>query len=147
MLSSQDSAQIILQVTEHVQVDDYTQLIESITRFKKAGYRLAVDDAGAGYSSLNHIVQLQPDIIKLDISLTRDIHRDQVRRSLGHALVFFAKETNAEILAEGIETKGEMQTLAELGVDFGQGYFFAKPLDIADAVEIAKANLPMPKAA
>ncbi len=147
VLAFRDPSQIILEVTEHAQVADYTHLINCIAHFKKAGYRLAVDDAGAGYSSLNHIVQLQPDIIKLDISLTRDIHLDQVRRSLGHALVFFAKETNAEIVAEGIETQGEMKTLAELGVDFGQGYFFAKPLEIGDAAKMAKAHFPMPKAA
>lgn len=137
VLMAQDPAQIVLEVTEHAPVHDYAVLVDHIQRYKKAGYHIAVDDAGAGYSSLTHIVQLQPDIIKLDMSLTRNVNCDQVRRSLANALVFFAKETNAKIVAEGIETCGEKTTLAGLGVDFGQGFFFDKPLELEQATALA----------
>ncbi|MFK7793536.1 MAG: EAL domain-containing protein [Devosiaceae bacterium] len=137
LLMTRAPTQIVLEVTEHAQVHDYGALVSHIERYKKAGYRIAVDDAGAGYSSLSHIVQLQPDIIKLDMSLTRNVNCDQVRRSLANALVFFAKETNAEIVAEGIETVGEKNTLTDLGVDFGQGYFFERPMELEDAITFA----------
>jgi EAL domain-containing protein (putative c-di-GMP-specific phosphodiesterase class I) len=138
LLSNQDPSQIILELTEHTEIVSYCLLIQSVQKFQKMGYKLAVDDAGAGYSNLSHIVQIQPDFIKLDLSLTRNIHLDKARRSLARALVFFAQETGAEIVAEGIETVEEMTTLTELGVDFGQGYFFDKALEIDQAVKCIK---------
>lgn len=138
LLSKQDPSQIILELTEHAEIENYGSLIQSVQKFRTMGYKFAVDDAGAGYSSLSHIVQIQPDIIKLDLSLTRNIHKDQARHSLARALVFFARETGAEIVAEGIETVEEMNTLTQLGVDFGQGYFFDKALEIDQAVELIR---------
>ncbi|MCY4181143.1 MAG: EAL domain-containing protein [Litoreibacter sp.] len=135
LLAGHDPAQIILELTEHDEVEDYATLLKSVEKYKRMGFRIAVDDAGAGYSGLSHIVEIQPDIIKLDLSLTRNVHVDKVRRSLANALVYFAKETKAEIVAEGIETAEEMETLKQLGVDFGQGYFFDRPLEIDDAIE------------
>lgn len=135
LLSKQEPSQIILELTEHTEIENYGLLIQSVQKFQKMGYRIAVDDAGAGYTSLSHIVQIQPDQIKLDRSLTRNIHRDKARRSLARALVFFANETGAEIVAEGIEKVEEMNTLTELGVDFGQGYFFDEALELDQAIE------------
>lgn len=135
LLFHQDPSQLILELTEHEEIEDYDALLGSVGTYKDMGFKIAVDDAGAGYSGLSHIVQIQPDIIKLDLSLTRDVHEDKVRRSLAHALVYFAKETNAEIVAEGVETAEEMKALKDLGVDFGQGYFFDRPLHIDDVID------------
>ncbi|MEM1287087.1 MAG: EAL domain-containing protein [Pseudomonadota bacterium] len=140
-------SQIILELTEHAKVANYDVLAENIMKFKRRGYRIAIDDAGAGYSSLSHIVQLQPDLIKLDMSLTRDVDSDQARRSLANALVYFAKETKAEIVAEGIETQEEMETLRKLGVNFGQGYFFDRPMDVEDAARLAHEQMGARQAA
>ncbi len=125
---------IVLEVTEHSIIDDYDGLLSQLDALRFRGVRLAVDDAGAGYSDLQHIVRLHPDIIKLDISLTSRIDEDVVRRSLGAALVRFAVEIGAAIVAEGIETEGELTTLHDLGVPLAQGYFLGKPADLATAM-------------
>ncbi len=133
---------IVLEVTEHSQVSDYDALLHQIDLLRLAGVRLAIDDAGAGYSGLKHIVQMRPDIIKLDISLTAQIDTDIVRRALASALVSFASETGALIVAEGIETDGELATLNDLGVPLAQGYYLGRPddLDSARAFFDAKAG-------
>jgi EAL domain-containing protein (putative c-di-GMP-specific phosphodiesterase class I) len=86
-----------------------------------------IDDAGAGFSSLKHVLRLHPDVIKLDLALTHDIDSDPVRRALAASLVAFAREIGATIVAEGIETHGELETLRALGVTHGQGYYLARP--------------------
>ncbi|MEM6303897.1 MAG: EAL domain-containing protein [Pseudomonadota bacterium] len=128
---------LLLEVTEHAVVRDYAALGARIAQYKAQGFRIAVDDAGAGYSSLSHILQLQPDVIKLDMSLTRNIHEDPVRRSLANALTVFARETNAEIVAEGIETGAERDVLEHLGAHYGQGYYFAKAMPVEEAIRFA----------
>ncbi|MEM6386441.1 MAG: EAL domain-containing protein [Pseudomonadota bacterium] len=140
LLFKHDPTQLILELTEQEEVEDYGALLACVQKFKDMGFRIAIDDAGAGYAGLNHIVQIQPHIIKLDMSLTRDVHEDKVRRSLANALVYFAKETDAEIVAEGVETVEEMNALKQLGVDYGQGYYFDKPLDIGEAVDRIKTG-------
>ena len=89
--------------------------------------RVAVDDAGAGFASLQHILRLAPDMIKLDMTLTRAIHTDPVRRALASALVSFADEMDATIVAEGIEDADEANTLLQLGIRYGQGYHLGRP--------------------
>lgn len=126
-LDGAPAERLVLEVTEHAQVDDYGALAESLTSLREAGVRLAVDDAGAGFASLQHILRLNPDIIKLDISLTRDIDQDPVRRALASSLVTFADEVGATLTAEGIERWAELDTLRELGVAHGQGYYLARP--------------------
>lgn len=118
---------IVIELTEHVPVDAYGDLAYALGRLRASGARIAVDDAGSGYSSLQHILQLHPDIIKLDIALVRDIDRDPARRALAAGLVMFAAETGAAITAEGIETGDELAALARLGVRFGQGYYLGRP--------------------
>ena len=93
----------------------------------REGVRVAIDDAGAGFASLRHTLQISPDIVKVDISLTRDIDTDRGRRALAKALISFAEEMDITIVAEGIETQAELDTLLELGVRYGQGYFLAEP--------------------
>jgi EAL domain-containing protein (putative c-di-GMP-specific phosphodiesterase class I) len=89
--------------------------------------RLAIDDTGAGFASLRHILNLEPDIIKLDISLTRGVDVDRARRALAAALIAFAANTGASIVAEGVETASELSVLRDLGVGFGQGYLLGRP--------------------
>lgn len=121
---------IVLEITEHSIVADYEPLLKNLEKLRFRGVRLAIDDAGAGYSGLQHIVKLHPDIIKLDISLTKQIDESVVRRSLGAALVSFAREIGADIVAEGIETGAELETLTNLGVPLAQGYFLGRPADL-----------------
>jgi len=118
---------ILLEVTEHAPVEDYDVLNASLRRLRARGVRLSIDDAGAGFASLQHIIRLAPDFIKLDITLTRGIDGDPVRRALATALISFASEIGGSIIAEGIETEAEFETLRALGVAFGQGFFLGEP--------------------
>lgn len=134
------SERIVLELTEHTKVVDYSLLAQKIDRVRSAGVRVAVDDAGAGYSGLTHILSLKPDVIKLDISLTRGIDKDPARRALGRALLAFGFDAyNASLVAEGIETEGEYETLRSLGCPCGQGFFLGRP-----ALLRAPRNLPAP---
>jgi EAL domain-containing protein (putative c-di-GMP-specific phosphodiesterase class I)/DNA-binding NarL/FixJ family response regulator len=117
----------VVEITEHAPVLDYDALAEALQGFRSGGGRVAIDDAGAGFASLRHIVSLAPDIIKLDISLTRDVHLDQTRRALAAALISFARETGKVIVAEGVERAEELETLRELGAAQAQGFHLARP--------------------
>lgn len=127
---------LVLEVTEHARVDDYHALAAALTPIRRAGVGLAIDDAGAGFASLQHILSLQPDRIKLDASLTREIESDPARRALAAALVFFSRETDAIIIAEGIESQDELDTLRILGVPKGQGYFLGRPVTLQQAIAL-----------
>ena len=118
---------LVIELTEHERVEDYDSLGEALGRWRARGGRLAVDDAGAGFASLRHTLRLQPDIIKLDITLTRDIDRERAKRALASALISFAEEMGMTIVAEGIETQSELDALLALGVRYGQGFFLARP--------------------
>jgi EAL domain-containing protein (putative c-di-GMP-specific phosphodiesterase class I)/FixJ family two-component response regulator len=118
---------LVIEITEHEPVHDYERLAASLADLREMGVRVAIDDAGAGYASLRHTLLLSPDIVKVDISLTRRIDLDRGRRALASALISFADEMGMTIVAEGIETAEELGTLLDLGVRFGQGYFLAEP--------------------
>jgi EAL domain-containing protein (putative c-di-GMP-specific phosphodiesterase class I)/CheY-like chemotaxis protein len=135
-MSTVPGERIVLEVTEHAKVEDYDALNDALRRLRAQGVRLAIDDAGAGFASLQHIVRLAPDFIKLDIGLTRNIDTDPVRRALATALISFSSEIGAAMIAEGIETEAEFETLRGLGIAFGQGFFLGEPgpLPRADAV-------------
>ena len=127
---------IVVEVTEHSQVADYECLRGALSELRAIGVELAVDDAGAGYSSLQHIIQLRPDIIKLDISLTRAVDSDPARRALISALIFFARETGCLMIAEGIETESEREILRSLGISKGQGYLMGRPVPLQSAMAL-----------
>ena len=129
---SSGGPRIVVELTEHAAVDEYDQLIEALQPLRSLGARVAVDDAGSGYASLRHILRLRPDIIKLDIDLTRGIDTDAARRALATALVGFANELSATVVAEGIETALELDTLRQLQVRMGQGYHLARPGPLAE---------------
>jgi EAL domain-containing protein (putative c-di-GMP-specific phosphodiesterase class I) len=118
---------IVLELTEHTKIRDYHVLRVSLDRFRERGCRIAVDDAGAGYAGLQHILSLQPDVIKLDIGLTRNVDSDPARRALSACLVRFAEEIGAYVVAEGIETAAELETLHALGIRWGQGFYLGRP--------------------
>ena len=92
------------------------------------GARIAVDDADARYSVLQQIIRLRPDVSKLDMSLTQDVDKDLAWRALASAMVQFAQDTNARVVAEGIETEAELRTLKNIGVELGQGYHLGRPV-------------------
>ncbi|HCO03979.1 MAG TPA: hypothetical protein DIT48_11580 [Actinobacteria bacterium] len=123
---------IVFELTEHVPVDDYEVLAESIERLRARGGRLAVDDVGAGFATLRHIIRLAPDIVKLDISLIRGIDTDPVRRSLTASLIWFAAQIDAVVTAEGIETPSQLEAVQSLGVAYAQGFYLALPRAAAD---------------
>lgn len=123
---------IILEVTEHAAIEAYEQLGAALSVFRQRGLRVAVDDAGAGYASFRHILRLRPDIIKLDMALTRDIDQDPARRALASALITFAGNTRSTIVAEGVETAAELHTLQQLGVTAAQGYYLGRPTPLSE---------------
>jgi EAL domain-containing protein (putative c-di-GMP-specific phosphodiesterase class I)/DNA-binding NarL/FixJ family response regulator len=118
---------VVLEVTEHAEVADYDALRAALAPIRLRGGRLAVDDAGSGFASLRHILLLEPSIIKVDISITRDVDSDRARRALASALVSFGREMEISLIAEGIETAAELEALRALGVRHGQGYFLGRP--------------------
>ncbi len=147
LLGSTARRNLVLEVTEHARVDDYESLRAALAGLRRhAG--IAIDDVGAGYSSLRHIIALEPDILKLDMSLTRDVDQDPARRALAGAMVAFASRIGATIVAEGIERPEEAAVLADLGVAFGQGYLFSRPMPLVAAQRylLGVAAKPEPRA-
>jgi EAL domain-containing protein (putative c-di-GMP-specific phosphodiesterase class I)/AmiR/NasT family two-component response regulator len=126
VLSQVDASRIVVEITEHEQADDYEAFRRSLEALRRRGVRVAIDDAGAGFS-LRHALALDPHILKLDISLTRDIDNDRARRALASALVRFAEEMDVTMIAEGIESDAELQELLGLGVMYGQGFLLGVP--------------------
>lgn len=127
MIAQAGGERVVVEITEHAAIDDLDVLLMEIDNLREHGARIAVDDAGAGYSGLQQIIRLRPDVIKLDMSLTHDVDKDLARRALASAMVQFAKDTNARVVAEGIETEADMRTLKNLGVELGQGYHLGRP--------------------
>ena len=118
---------LVIEITEHAQVDDYDALLCALAPLRERGAALAIDDVGAGFANLRHILRLAPDILKLDLSLTQEIARDPARRALATSLVDFADGVGASIVAEGISCDDDLTLLRALGVDYGQGFYLARP--------------------
>lgn len=118
---------LLVEITEHSQVVDYDDLDAALDSLRRFGVRFAVDDTGAGYSSLNHVLRLRPDVIKLDRDLISDLGHDGARRALVTALVLLAVEVGASVTGEGVETPVQLDALHDLGVQHAQGYLLATP--------------------
>jgi EAL domain-containing protein (putative c-di-GMP-specific phosphodiesterase class I) len=118
---------VVLELTEHDAVEDYDRLSAALAPFRAAGLRLAIDDVGAGFSSLRHIVVTAPDVIKLDRSIAAGVATDRVLSTLVGSLVTFAHGSGATVVAEGVETADDATALRALGVDHGQGWHFGRP--------------------
>jgi len=138
---------IVLEITEHAVIAHYRDIAEAVDSLRGRGLRLAVDDAGAGYASFRHILSLAPDVIKLDISITRNIDSDRSRRALARAVISFAAETHCKVVAEGVETAAELSVLRELGVNKAQGYFIGRPAPIANAAALVVGGIHLTQAA
>lgn len=129
VLDGHDPGRLVIEVTEHQQVDDFDGLKTALERVRRHA-RIAIDDVGAGYAGLRFIVDLAPDLLKLDMSLTRDVNQDPARRALVTAMVRLGGEIGCKLIAEGIEKTAERDVLTEIGVDYGQGYLFAAPMPL-----------------
>lgn len=124
-LLARSNRRMVIEVTEHAQILDYEAFRRSVRQL--GDVRLAVDDAGAGYASLRHILELGPAYAKLDISLVRGIHEDPLRQALAAGLAHFAASGGCQLIAEGVERQAEADVLESLGVEYGQGYLFGRP--------------------
>ena len=118
---------VVLEVTEHAPVENDPRFRVAVGRMRARGARLAIDDAGAGFASLRHILELNAELIKLDGSLTHSLEADPRRRSLASALIEFGRESGAAVLAEHIESEMQLIELRRLGVTYGQGYHLGRP--------------------
>jgi EAL domain-containing protein (putative c-di-GMP-specific phosphodiesterase class I)/AmiR/NasT family two-component response regulator len=132
LVGAYGAAPVVVEVSEHARVDHDPERGRFLRDLRSRGVRLAIDDAGAGFASLRHILKLEPDLIKLDMSLTRGIDADRAKRALAAGLISFAAEIDAGVIAEGIESEGELEALRGLGVVYGQGYFLARPGALPD---------------
>lgn len=127
--------QIVIELTEHVPVEDYVPLQNSLREMRGQGTRLAIDDFGSGYGGFRHLIALSPDIIKLDISLVRDIHRNHASSALTRGLVAFANDVGAIVIAEGVEHADELAELRNIGIHWAQGYYLGRPGPSPDGAE------------
>jgi len=134
LVGAVDAARIVIEITEHEAVTDYDRLTAALQRLRALGARVAIDDAGAGFASLRHILLMAPEIIKIDVSLTSRIDSDPRRRALAAALISFAEEMSIDVVAEGVETEDEHRALQALGVRLGQGYYLGRPAPL-DALD------------
>ena len=126
-LDGADLSRVVLEITEHDVVPDYAALNGELEGLRRQGLRVAVDDAGAGYASLRHVLELSPDLVKLDPSLTAGIDRQSPSPELAGALVGFATALDFDVIAEGLESQEDVDALRLLGVAQGQGYHLRRP--------------------
>ena len=118
---------LIFETLESQHVDNYRHLTNILREYREFGFKTAIDDFGAGYSGLNLLADFQPDLIKLDMALIRDVNRDRVRQAIVRGIVTICADLHVTVIAEGIESAGERDFLADCGIFLMQGYWFAKP--------------------
>ena len=125
-------SRVVVEITGHEAVsdDDFARRTLGALRSRRA--RIAVDDTGAGFASLRHVLMLQPDLIKLDTSLTRGIERDEKQQALVRAVTVFAAQVGADVLAEGIEEQAQLDAVLAIGVRYGQGWHLGVPVIATD---------------
>lgn len=118
---------VVFEITERNAIHDFAAFRNVLNHYREQGFQIAIDDAGAGYSSLQSISELMPDYIKIDRSLISGIDHNEVKSNILEAFVSFTKKMNCEIIAEGIETEDELRRIIDLGIVYGQGFFIAHP--------------------
>jgi EAL domain-containing protein (putative c-di-GMP-specific phosphodiesterase class I) len=133
---------IVLEINEHVSIREYDEITKALRPLRHEGLRISVDDSGAGLSSFRHILSLKPNIVKIPMSLTRNIDTDAARRALAAALIQFASENGSEVIAEGVESANELKTLRMLGVMRAQGYFLGRPTALGAAAALCRRTSP-----
>jgi len=122
---------VVLEITERVAVTAWNDFRKRIDDLREMGFGVAIDDMGAGYSSLHSVAEVQPDFLKFDIALVRDIHLSPIKRGLLESLVLLAERIDSQVIAEGVEKEEEFETLRGMNVPFGQGYLFSPPTTLA----------------
>lgn len=127
LLSAVDATRLIVEVTEHANIVHYEPLRQALRDVRALGVSLAIDDVGSGHSGLQRLLELTPDVLKLDMSITRNLHSDPLRRSLAGAIASFASNAGLATVAEGVETTEEADALRDLGIGAAQGYLFGRP--------------------
>jgi EAL domain-containing protein (putative c-di-GMP-specific phosphodiesterase class I) len=137
ILGTAPAKRVVLELTEHDPVADYGELERGLSALRARGMRVAIDDAGAGFASMRHVLVLRPDVIKMDVSIIRGIDSDQQRREFVRALVSFARATGCTLVAEGIETQEELAAVRALGVAAGQGFWLGRPERAAGPWQLA----------
>jgi EAL domain-containing protein (putative c-di-GMP-specific phosphodiesterase class I) len=115
---------VVVEITERVGIERQDSFQKALATFKSRGYRVAVDDVGAGHASLKALASIQPDFLKFDVSLVRGIDRSRIKRGLVESLRMLADRMNARVIAEGVEREEERAVLIDIGVELGQGYLF-----------------------
>lgn len=118
---------VVLELTERESLDEISNVRRRASDLRRGGYRLAVDDLGAGYAGLASFANLEPEIVKLDMSLIRDIDTSEVRGRIVHRMTDLCRDLGMKVVAEGIETTRELIRIREVGCDFAQGYLFGRP--------------------
>jgi EAL domain-containing protein (putative c-di-GMP-specific phosphodiesterase class I) len=129
--AGRDPRDIVFEVTERVAITEWKQFRAILAALRRIGFAIAIDDMGAGYSSLQAVAEIEPDYLKFDISLVRDIHLSPIKRNLLETLVVLAEKIHARVIAEGVESAEEFQALRAMGVTFAQGFYFAVPAVLA----------------
>ena len=124
---SRVASRVVLEITERASLDELKDVTTRIARLRALGFRVAIDDLGAGYAGLTSFAQLEPEVVKLDMSLVRDVHKEPVKRKLITAMTSLCNEMGTLVVAEGIECVEERDTLAAAGCELMQGYLFARP--------------------
>ena len=118
---------VVFEITEREAIENYELFNKAAQYYKELGFAIAVDDTGSGFSSLETVVELKPDYIKIDISLIRGIKKNILKQELIKAILNLSAKMNSMVIAEGIETEEELNVLREIGVTIGQGFLFARP--------------------
>ncbi|WP_052506993.1 GGDEF domain-containing protein [Desulfonatronovibrio magnus] len=118
---------VVFEITERHSTRNFTLFFESLNHYRQQGYMVAVDDLGAGYNGLFSVAEIKPDFIKIDMSLTRGVDSNPAKRALVEAIITFAEKMDAKVIAEGIETRNQLEALVAMGAHSGQGFFLARP--------------------
>lgn len=120
-------SECVLEITERTYAESAGRLKERVGELRSHGFRIAIDDMGTGYSALHILADLQPDFIKLDKMLVRDLQDEPIKRNLVSAIIGFGRDSKSTVIAEGVETEAEVEVLSELGIELQQGFFFGYP--------------------
>jgi diguanylate cyclase (GGDEF)-like protein/PAS domain S-box-containing protein len=127
LLAGVDPSRLVLEITEHDAVESYDALDEVLAACRARGMRVAVDDVGAGFSSFSHVLEIAPEFIKIDQSITRNIDADDARRRLAQSIAEFAAQIGATVIAEGVESQGELDAVSAAGIPWAQGFYLSRP--------------------
>jgi EAL domain-containing protein (putative c-di-GMP-specific phosphodiesterase class I) len=122
-----DLGSIVLEITERTAIQKQDMFLKELNMLRDIGVNIAVDDVGSGFASLDTVVEIRPDIVKIDRHLVHNLHTDELRYNIMHAVISFCKKSKIMTVAEGIEYEGELDVVSELGVDAIQGYLIGKP--------------------